>query len=545
MQETKQQPPGYLTRSTGNHPERAPKRATMRVTRQRKPSRIWLRALTKLLVMAAAMAARQPIAVAAPAVPADRLVNIGVILDEPAIEAAAGEALDPRRYRVIRGVDLRARATAEGIQPGLPPGTRALARSMGLSGIIGGVIRNQGDKVSAFIVLSDGASGEIVARARWTATNTERLAALVRRELWKKLGPSVRALITVPGATIAPQPPAGGPPLPGAGAPPPPPAQPAPDQSTGGGAATTGPAPSLAGVDPPSDPQPAAATSATPIGSGSQQPVPVAAVPQSEGELEVMEEEEEEPGPVRARSQGRLPLLGVVLGARLHSRTLDYENDPQDALANYRAAVAPGLNLGVSSFPLRQWVPLGVELVAESTARIASELPGDLTYESRNVDLHGSLVLQLASRWLVLNFAAGGGVHRFSFVAVAAAANRPRPVPDVFYRYLRGGLSLRVMASTRFGLEAGAHYRHVLHPGEIRTRDWFPQDKAYAVEGQAAIVYRLTRSLDARLEAQLRRYKHQLNGKPGDARTSDGAVDQHLSAGLALAWMLGAPPPAR
>jgi hypothetical protein len=272
---------------------------------------------------------------------------------------------------------------------------------------------------------------------------------------------------------------------------------------------------------------------------------------QPEPEGAAVTEGPEDPEAVARRNKvvRRVPLLELAVGLRLYSRTLDYATDPQDALANYRAAVAPGGALGLTAFPLRQWVPIGVEVTAESSARIASEVPSDagpgapvippFTYESRNIDLNGSLVLELTSRWLILRLFAGGGVHRFSFVATDRAKTRPRPVPDLYYRYLRGGVGLRVMASPRFGVEAGAFYRYVLHPGEIRTSDWFPRDKAYAIEGNAGVVYRLTRPLEARVQVQLRRYQHRLDGRPGDARSSDAAVDQHISAGVSLAWLLG------
>jgi hypothetical protein len=244
----------------------------------------------------------------------------------------------------------------------------------------------------------------------------------------------------------------------------------------------------------------------------------------------------------RRRTRRQLPLFELVLGMRLNSRSFDYDNDPDEALASYSAAVAPGVAGRLALFPLRRWIPLGLQVTGESSARIASELPGELAYSSRNVEVQGSLLLERSSRWLVVQVAAGGGVHRFSFLPEANARSRPRPVPDMFYRYLRGGANLRVLVSPRFGVEAGAYYRHVLHPGEIRTNDWFPRDKAFALELGTGVGYRLTRQLEARAEAHLRRYQHKLNVKAGDPRNAAGAVDRHISAGLSLAWSLGAGP---
>jgi hypothetical protein len=497
-------------------------------------------------------------AAAAPAAP-DRLINIGVILDEPAIEIAVIEALDGRGYRVIRGTDLRARAAAEGIKPGLPPGTRALARSMGLSGIIGGVIRTQGARVTAFIVLSDGASGEIVSRGRWAAPSTQRLGATVRKEFWRTFGPGIRALIAVPGATTAPQPPASVTPYPeGPGStapagqrtgapvvpppavkPAPPPTPPPPATIPPGFAPTQGALPEFPSPRPSAEQAPPAGDGAA-LAAGESAEVSASGQEGDDGAEEV--EEQEVPRSGRSRARRELPLLEMVLGMRLHSRSFDYDNDPDDALASYNAAVAPGVAGSLSFFPLRRWIPVGMQVAGESTARIASELPGELTYNSRNIEVQGAAVLELSSRWLVVQVAAGGGWHRFSFVPSESARSRPRPVPDVLYRYLRGGANLRVMVSPRFGIEAGAYYRHVLHPGEIRANDWFPRDKAFALELGTGVGYRLTRQLEARAEAHVRRYQHKLNVKAGDPRNAAGAVDQHISAGLSLAWAIGAGP---
>ena len=171
-----------------------------------------------------------------------------------------------------------------------------------------------------------------------------------------------------------------------------------------------------------------------------------------------------------------------------------------------------------------------------------SRAGGDLVYRSPSGDYSGSLLVGIPSRYLTVDLALGGGLHRFMFVPQGAAETRPRLVPDVTYRYLRGGLEMRLYTGSPVVLLASGHYRHVIDAGGIASKDWFPSLHVMGFEGAFGLSYGFLGFLELRLQGDLRLYRYQLNARRGDPHLADGAVDEYWSAWLGLGARWGHAP---
>ena len=114
-------------------------------------------------------------------------------------------------------------------------------------------------------------------------------------------------------------------------------------------------------------------------------------------------------------------------------------------------------------------------------------------------------------------------------------------IPNAIYRFVRGGLDVRVAVTADFSLAAGAGYRHVLNQGGPIRSD-FPHLTVAGVDADVRAAYAVTRSIEARVQADVRRYFYDMHSIAGDARIAGGAVDQYLSVAVLLAMTLDRDP---
>lgn len=108
-------------------------------------------------------------------------------------------------------------------------------------------------------------------------------------------------------------------------------------------------------------------------------------------------------------------------------------------------------------------------------------------------------------------------------------------VPDVTYRFARGGVDGRVPLDPRWTLVVRGGWRHLLGTGDLGGDAWFPRLTGAGLDGSLGAQVRLTRWLGAYARAEVRHYFFAMNPEPGDAVIAGGAVDTFLGGAIGLA----------
>jgi hypothetical protein len=114
------------------------------------------------------------------------------------------------------------------------------------------------------------------------------------------------------------------------------------------------------------------------------------------------------------------------------------------------------------------------------------------------------------------------GDSKFNFTGTGAIVAE---VPSVDYKYVRGGVDVRVPFGA-LALLAGAGYRHILSSGGLGEK--FPHATIGGVDGHVGGAYQLTSYLDLRATADYVRVFSSLNPRVGDRFVAGGALDQYF-----------------
>jgi hypothetical protein len=402
----------------------------------------------------------------------------------------------------FRATTARVAASLEGAEA-----IRAVASDLGLVAVVMGKVTVVKKKFSVRIMVRDGRDGEIASEATFAAPSRRRLAKVVEKGFWKKLGTSFRTRAAGPVASKPIE--SGDDPF--ARSNPPAPA-PAP--------AASAPAPA-----PAAEPAPAPVTREEAPSSVSRRAPP----PRAE------EESPEEPsqGPAAAQFE-------IVVSPRMMYRNFTYKSDPQDALSEYHTSVpAPAIGASLTGFFRLVFPRVGLMASIEQGQPLPATTSGGLEYRTFSGDYFASLLMGVPTRHLVADLAIGGGRQRYAFSAQGDSASRPRPVPNVTYDYLRVGIDLHVYTGSRFGIFGGGYYRYVMAAGLITSPDWFPSARVWGAEGDLGVSYRLLSWLEARLQGDVRMYQFSMDPSAGDAHVTDGARDLYWGGSLSLAVLLG------
>ena len=72
--------------------------------------------------------------------------------------------------------------------------------------------------------------------------------------------------------------------------------------------------------------------------------------------------------------------------------------------------------------------------------------------------------------------------------------------------------------------------------GDIHGQDWFPNGSAGAADARARLTFLVTR-VAIHAGVGWTRYFHAFNPEPGDALVAGGAVDQYLTAHVAVGYV--------
>jgi hypothetical protein len=134
-------------------------------------------------------------------------------------------------------------------------------------------------------------------------------------------------------------------------------------------------------------------------------------------------------------------------------------------------------------------------------------------------------------RWTL---AAAYGEHRF---AVEDEAMEEELVPDVTYRWARGGLAVAVPVGDKLVVEGGGGWRQLLSTGELASEAWFPRSTGAGIDAELGATWKAGGPVSLFARADLRRYFFAMNPEVGDPYIAGGAVDQYLAivGGLGIA----------
>jgi len=244
--------------------------------------------------------------------------------------------------------------------------------------------------------------------------------------------------------------------------------------------------------------------------------------------------------------------LELALGARGFSRNLVYNDQVSPGLREYQLPIGPAAVASIAFYPLAlatSGPAAGIGLVAEieqavgTSSQISAEsaFPNGATFPTSMHEFAGGIRYRIPVDSLQIGLTATGGQHAFWFVSGGGADRSQLGIPNMAYQFVRGGLDARVAVTSEFSLGAGAGYRHVLNQGGPISRD-FPHLTVAGVDVGVRAAYAFTSSVEARLQADLRRYFYDMHSVRGDSLIAGGAVDQYLSVAFLLALTLDRTP---
>jgi hypothetical protein len=385
----------------------------------------------------------------------------------------------------------------------------AVARRLKIAAFVAGDVSEHGTRAQ---LKARGADGGVLAEGAWTvAAGGKKLAAAVGRSVWSRLGSA----------------------LDGASAPSPPPRKARSEPAVSALAAADPPAPKPVSLQPAPPPPPAAADA-----EGSE--FGEAPVKPRRGADESLERE----GDHGSFGSGGPAALDASVGPRLMSRDLSWNKDIRDVMAPISVGSTPAIGFLVAWYPAAHfrggWPSyIGLVVSGEFTPGGNAQAAGGGTYPTTGNDYWGGLRVRVPFSDFDGSLTLGYG-QQTAFIHDGTNAPRVNlAAPDMAYSYLRIGADARVHLPARFSLLAGLAYRAVLDAGKdgsgAQTTAFFPKSTLTALDANAAVGYRFTALIEARVGVDLRRYGFDMHPTAMDARIVSGAIDQYIAYWLNLA----------
>jgi len=444
---------------------------------------------------------------------------------EALVRSEVMKALERQGYEPVGADEVAEAATIAAADLDSDDGFKALAKALGAAALVTGDVGGK----RALITVRNGADGAVKSAATFVGANPRALAAEVGRTFWQRFGSAVASSkVASPGKR----------PRSGPGASDDAPAGAAriqserkPDESrsnkpAGDGVASDGEADRDADEDHPRSRRRAR------VSEGADADVAATAEPAASG-------------------AGRR-WLELAIGARGFSRNLTYNDQVSPGLRQYQMALGPAAVLDVAFYPLALLLDgpaanIGLLAAVEQAVGTSSQLAADATFPNGATfpttmqEFSGGIRYRVPVGAWQIGAAVTGGQHAFWFTGGDGADRAALNVPNAVYRYARGGLDVRVAVTADFSLAAGAGYRHVLNQGGPISSD-FPHLTVAGVDANVRAAYAVTRSIEARVQADVRRYFYDMHSIRGDAWIAGGAVDQYLSFAVLLAMTLDRDP---
>ena len=442
---------------------------------------------------------------------------------EALVRSEVMKALQRQGYEPVGADEVAATATNAAADLDSDDGFKTVAKALGAAALVTGDVGGK----RALITVRNGADGAVKSAATFVGANPRALAAEVGRTFWPRLGSAI-ASSKVP--------------------------SPAKGSRRRRGASEDAQASRIEGEQNKDDSRGNEAAAEGAAGDGAADRDMDEDHPRSRRRARVSEGADAgvaataEPA---ASGTGRR-WLELAIGVRGFSRNLTYNELVTAGLHQYELALGPAAVLDVTLYPLALMLDgpaanIGLVAAIEQAVGTSSEIvaegafPTGATFPTSMREYAGGLRYRVPAGAWQFGVAATGGEHAFWFTSGGGADRAALDIPNAIYRFVRGGLDVRLAVTADFSIAAGAGYRHVLnHGGPIRND--FPHLSVAGVDAAVRAAYAVTRSIEARVQADLRRYFYDMHSVAGDARIAGGAVDQYLSIAVLLAMTLDRDP---
>lgn len=242
----------------------------------------------------------------------------------------------------------------------------------------------------------------------------------------------------------------------------------------------------------------------------------------------------------KTRTRGNTP-VSITLGLTYFTRSLRYNDDLFGELRPYTLSGAPAPVLSIYWYPGAHFstgmaANFGLGVHAEYALGLSSKDSQGREFSTSEMELEGAVRARLPLGDHEVALSAGAGIHNFGIDNADGGVDPD--VPAVNYTFLRFGLEASVGILDSLHLMLGGAYRPVLSAGEIMEPAWFTRGSAAAVDASVQIAWEFMPSLDLRIGGEMRRYFYSLNPEPGDPRVAGGATDQYFSGTIGIGWHL-------
>lgn len=248
-----------------------------------------------------------------------------------------------------------------------------------------------------------------------------------------------------------------------------------------------------------------------------------------------------EPGPSGAAGT----TLDLGVGMRLFSRNLTF-SPGGTALRDFSVSGRSALGIAGAWYPAAayrsDWLSnLGVGAAIEWVPALDSVTSGGVSYPTTAADLRADVRYRLLlSNGGQIAFAVGGGQQSFVFRSDGAAQRTDiNYLPDVQYSYMRVGVDARVVLPADLSLLLAGGYRYVPSAGKqdylIQESSYLPGSSIVAFDVGAGVGYRFASAIEARAGFDLRRYQFSGGTNAGSATS---ASDQYTAFWLQVAILL-------
>lgn len=221
----------------------------------------------------------------------------------------------------------------------------------------------------------------------------------------------------------------------------------------------------------------------------------------------------------------------IAVEERPFWRRLRYNDDVDDRLRP-SDLVANAVALSASYRPIKGFQPFSVIGRGELAVGVNGSRTSDGTaYATSSSEWALGAGLDVGLRSARIGITATYGEQRFSVDDDPAM----ELVPDVTYRFARGGVSFAMPLASRFSLLVTGGYRHLFGMGGLTGSTWFPRATGAGIDVAAGVAFHVTSWLDVQARLDTRRYFFAMNPEVGDPWIAGGATDDYIGGAIGLA----------
>jgi hypothetical protein len=443
------------------------------------------------------------------------------------------QVLKAHGYELVKSREVEAAVSSTGALLESDDGFQKVAKELALMAIVTGEV----GKKRAKIIVHDGREGSVLGEASFAGANPKKIAAEVGKSFWKQLGADVERG-HLPSGSKKPKAPVADAPE---------------DDDNAPEAGGAGDAP------PPPEPEPRSKKSkADIVADGPREGEPEADAPKKKKKKKRKDEDTGEDD--EAGSGYVPPIFDAQIGAGGVNRAYAYNQDVT-GMRPYGLPLGGAATIKLVGYPLALAMDgplqnLGAEITVEQAFGIASTIgPGDTQFMNTAPVTFATSVHEYAggARYRIpfgaaghqLWFSATGGEHAFVFKSAAGCANTMPPscrgqldIPDTIYRYFQPGAGARFELGP-IAVAATLGYRLIINGAGNHFQTFFPHREVGGIMAEAYVGYRLTDMIELRGGLTFRRYFFSMNSVAADRFRAGGAVDQYISGGVAVAFLLG------